>query len=340
MAALCETQEALQLIRVVHSMAFGTETHDEDSSSVESPNTSSMETSDTSSVETSDRSSVETSKISSVEALEELELSGVVHSMVYCKETRSLLLCDCYNGTIEQFSLSSSGLSIQPQKLLKLDELYSINNPVSVQIASKMGRIFIGCDFDEGIYVLDRNSLQLVKKFAQNMNRDFDYVVVDETEDLQCCTVYASSSNNDTLTKFDYNSGSVISELSITVPRNILLKDNKLYLICRIDSTSCVLVIDKHSLNMQSKFVLSGWSLLGGVCLDERSNVCVTAWNESNHRILYSFDDGGKVVGCVQLEKFDKYDFVVDMVAADKDFIILTQEGEEVFTLRRLQFKF
>src|SRR6218665_806991 len=129
------------------------------------------------------------------ETQEELQLSGVVHSMAYCKETRSLLLCDCHNWTIEQFSLSSSsGLSLQPQKLWKLDELFRINKPVSVQIAR--GSIFIGCD--EGIYVLDRNSLQVVKKFAENMNRDFDCVVVDETEYLQCSTVYASSVNKGT----------------------------------------------------------------------------------------------------------------------------------------------
>src|SRR6218665_2031438 len=171
---------------------------------------------------------------------------------------------------------------------------------------------------------------QLVKTFAENTNRDFDHMVVDETEYSRRC-----ATNNDILKKFDCCSGRANYRLG-----PILLKDDKLYLNCEIDSTACVLVIDKHSLKIQSKFALSGWSLLSGVCLDECGDVCVTAWNESNHRILYSFDDGGKVVGCVQLEKFDKYDFVVDMVAADKDFIILTQEGEEVFTLRRLQFKF
>src|SRR6218665_2255916 len=183
MAALCETQAVLQLSGVVHSRAFITETHDE--------GTSCVETSDTSSVETSDTSSVETQDTSLVETQEELELEGVVHSMAYCKETHNLLLCDWYNGTIEEFShSSSSGLSLQSQKLWNLREMHSISRPRSVQIASKMGCIFIGCELNEGIYVLDRNSLQFVKKFAENMNRDFDRVVVDETEYPLRCTVY------------------------------------------------------------------------------------------------------------------------------------------------------
>src|SRR6218665_372969 len=334
MAALCETQAVLQLSGVVHSRAFITETHDE--------GTSCVETSDTSSVETSDMSSVETSDTSLVETQEELELEGVAHSMAYCKETHNLLLCDCHNWTIEQFSLSSSsGLSLQPQKLLKMDEVYGIKYPVSVQIARRMGSMFIGCEFNEGIYVLNRNSLQLVKKFAQNMNRDFDYVVVDETEYPQRCTVFASSVNNDTLTKFDYSSGSVMSELPVMSPSNILLKDDKLYLVCHInDSSECVLVIDKHSLEIHSKFALSGWSLVGGLCLDDRGYMCVTARNESNHRVLYSFDDGGKVVGHVQLAEFDKHTVVLDMVAADNDFIILTQEPGWEFTMKRIRMKF
>jgi len=344
MAALCETREMLQPSGVVHSRAFYTETHDEDAMSVETPDTSSIETSDTSLVETPDTSSVETSDTfsveaqdsSSVETQEEPLLGRVAHSMAYCKETRDVLVCDCYNWTIEQFSLSSSsGLSLQSQKLLKLDELYSISNPVSVHIARKIDSIFIGCD--QGIYVLDRTSLQLVKKFAQNMNRDFDYMVVDETEYPERCTVYASSRNNDTLTIFDYSSGSVMSELSVTVPGNILLKDNKLYLISQIE---CILVIDKHLLEIQRKFVLSGWSLVGGLCLDERGDICVTARNDSNHRILYSFDDRFNVVTRVQLPQFEKDDRVLDMVAADKDFIMLTQEAGWEFTMKRIRMKF
>jgi len=332
MAALCKTQE-LQLSGVVHSVAFCTETHHEDTSSVESPNTSS--------VETSDSSSIETPETPLVEAQEVLLLSGCVHSMAYCKETGDLLLCDNHTFTIEQFShSSSSGLSLQPQKLWKLGEMHSISCPTSVQIARRMGCIFIGCDSNEGIYVLDRDSFQLVKRFAQKMNRDFDYMVVDETEYPQRSTaVYASSINKGKLTKFDYNTGSMMSELSVTVPNNIVLKDDKLYTICEFDSTDCILVIDKHSLKMQSKFALSDWSLLGGLCLDERSNVCVTAWTESNHRILYSFDDGGKEVGNVQLPEFDDDAYVLDMIAVDNDLFMLTQEYEEFF-LKRLPFKF
>src|SRR6218665_2908993 len=341
MAVLCKTQEELQLSGVVHSLPFSTETHDEDTSPDESPDTSSVVTSDTSSVEILDTSSVEAQDTSSVETQEDLLLKGVAHSLAYCKETRSLLLCDNHCCTIEQFSLSSSsGSSMQPQKLWKLNEMHGISYPTSVQIASKMNRIFIGCDFNGGIYVLDQNSLQLVKKFAQNMNRDFDYMVVDETEYPQCCTVYASSVNNDILTKFDYNSGLVTRELPVMTPSNILLKDDKLYLICGIDSSECVLVIDKHSLKIQSKFSLSGWSLLGGLCLDERGDVFVTASNDSNHRIIYSLDDGGKVVGRVMLKEFHRHAHALDMVAADKDFIILAQEPEEDFTLKRIQFTF
>jgi len=321
MAVLCKTQEELQLSGVVQSMALCTETHDEDTSSVEISDTSSVEAQDTPSVETQ----------------EDLLLKGVAHSLAYCKETRSLLLCDNHCCTIEQFSLSSSsGSSMQPQKLWKLNEMHGISYPTSVQIASKMNRIFIGCDFNGGIYVLDQNSLQLVKKFAQNMNRDFDYMVVDETESQQSCTVYVSSVNNGTLTKFDYSSGSVMSELPVATPGNILLKDNKLYLISQIE---CILVIDKHLMEIQRKFVLSGSSLVGGLCLDERGYICVTARNDSNHRILYSFDDGFNVVTRVQLAEFDEDAFVLDMVAADKDFIILTQELDWVFTMKRIRMK-
>src|SRR6218665_579812 len=338
MAALCVTQEVLQVRGVVHGVALCTETHDEDISPVETSDTSSVETSDTSSVETSDTSSVEAQDTSSVEPQEDLLLEGVAHSMAHCKETRDVLLCDCYSKTIEQYShSSSSGFSLQLQKLWNLREMHSISCPTSVQIARKMGCIFIGCDDDEGIYVLDRTSLQLVKKFAQNMNRDFDYMVVDETEYPERCTVYASSRNNDTLTIFDYSSGSVMSELSVTVPGNILLKDNKLYLISQIE---CILVIEKHLLDIQRKFVLSGWSLVGGLCLDERGDICVTARNDSNHRILYSFDDRFNVVTRVQLPQFEKDDRVLDMVAADKDFIMLTQEAGWEFTMKRIRMKF
>src|SRR6218665_1574742 len=321
MAVLCKTQEELQLSGVVQSMALCTETHDEDTSSVEISDTSSVEAQDTPSVETQ----------------EDLLLKGVAHSLAYCKETHSLLLCDNHCWTIEQFSLSSSsGSSMQPQKLWKLNEMHGISYPTSVQIASKMNRIFIGCDFNGGIYVLDQNSLQLVKKFAQNMNRDFDYMVVDETESQQSCTVYVSSVNNGTLTKFDYSSGSVMSELPVATPGNILLKDNKLYLISQIE---CILIIDKHLMEIQRKYVLSGSSLVGGLCLNERRDICVTARNDSNHRFLYSFDDGGNVVTRVQLAKFDEDAFVLDMVAADKDFIILTQELDWVFTMKRIRMK-
>src|SRR6218665_3300634 len=55
-------------------------------------------------------------------------------------------------------------------KLLKLHKQYCIKNPISVQIGSKMNSIFIGCESKKGIYVLDRTSLELVKKFAQNVN--------------------------------------------------------------------------------------------------------------------------------------------------------------------------
>src|SRR6218665_471028 len=329
---MCKAQEELQLSGVVHSMPFSTETHDEDTSSDESPETSSVESPETSWVESPDASSVKSQEV--------VALDGIVHSMAYCKETHNFLLCNWVYSRIEQFShSSSSGLSLQPQKLWKLDEMHSISCPTSVQIARIMGSILIGCDSNEGIYVLDQTSFRLIMKFAQNMNRSFDHMVVDETEAPQRCTVYVSSRNNGTLTKFDYSSGSMMNELSVTVPNNILLKDDKLYLNCMLDSTACVLVIDKHSLNMQSKFVSSGWSLLGGLCLDERSNVCVTAWTESNHRILYSFDDGGKEVGNVQLPEFDDDAYVLDMIAVDNDLFILTQEYEEFF-LKRLPFKF
>lgn len=272
---------------------------------------------------------------------EEVQLNGVVHSIAYCKETCSVLLCDSFHWTIELLSHSSSSdLSLQPQKVLKLDEQRSISNPTSVQIARRIGGIFIGCDSDEGISVLDRNSLQLIKKFAQNMSRDFDYMVVDETEDPKCCTVYASSTNSGRLTKLDYTSGSMLSELSVTLPSNVILKDDKLYLIAPVDSAECVLVIDKHSLKIQSKFVLSCWSSLGGLCLDESCNVCVTACNQSNHRIIYSFDDGGNLVGQVPLDKFDEDAFVLDMVAADNDLIMLTQEPGPEFFLKRIKFNF
>src|SRR6218665_1599689 len=338
MAALCGTRKELQLCGVVQSMALCTETHDADTLSVETSDTSSVETSDTSSVEILDTSSVEAQDTASVETLAEPLFGRVAHNMAYCEETRDVLLCDSYHWTIEHVSLSSSsGMSLQRKKLLKLDELYGISHPLSVQIARKMRSIFIGCGDNEGIYVLDRNSLQLVKKFAQNMNRDFDYMVVDETEYPECCTVYASSVNNCTLMKFDYSSGSVMRELSVKFPNNILLKDNKLYLICEM---KYILVIDKHSLEIQSKLALSGWSFVGGLCLDKRSNVCVTARNESNHRILYSFDDGFNEVSRVQLEEFDEYAFVLDMVAADKDFIMLTQELGWQFTMKRIRMKF
>src|SRR6218665_3551545 len=341
MAALCGTRKELQLCGVVQSMALCTETHDADTLSVETSDTSSVETSDTSSVEILDTSSVQAQDTASFETLAEPLFGRVAHNMAYCEETRDVLLCDSYHWTIEHVSLSSSsGMSLQRKKLLKLDELYGISHPLSVQIARKMRSIFIGCGDNEGIYVLDRNSLQLVKKFAQNMNRDFDYMVVDETEYPECCTVYASSVNMGTLTKFDYNSGLVTRELSVMTPSNILLKDDKLYLICGIDSSECVLVIDKHSLKIQSKFSLSGWSLLGGLCLDERGDVFVTASNDSNHRIIYSLDDGGKVVGRVLLKEFHRHAHALDMVAADKDFIILAQEPEEDFTLKRIQFTF
>jgi len=230
---------------------------------------------------------------------------------------------------------SSSGLSLHPQKLWKLDELYSISYPVSVHIARRMGRIFIGCD--QGIYVFDRNSFQLDKKFAENMNRDFDHIVVDETEYPQRHTVYTSSTNKGTLTKFDYSSGSVMGELPVTAPLNILLKDNKLFLTSQMKR---ILVIDKHLLEIQSEFVLSGWSRVGGLCLDGSGYICVTARDDSNHRIFYSFDDGFNVVTRVQLEEFEKDDRVLDMVAADKDFIILTQKLDWEFTLKRIRMKF
>jgi len=338
MAALCKAQEELQLSGVVHTVPFGTEIHHEDASSVETQDTLSVETSDTSSVEISDTLSVEAQDTSSVETEEEPLPGRVAHSMAYCEETRDVLLCDSDNCTIEKFRLSSSsGLSLQPEKLLKLDEQYSISRPTSVQIASRMGCIFIGCELNEGIYVLDRISLQLVKKFAQNMNRDFDCVVVDETEYPQRCAVYVSSRNNDTLTIFDYSSGSVMSELSVMIPSNILLKDNKLYLISQIE---CILVIDKNLLEIQSKFALPGWSMVGGLCLNEHGYICVTARNESNHRILYSFDNGFKVVGRVQLTEFDEDAYLLDMVAADKDFIILTQEPGWEFAMKRIRMKF
>src|SRR6218665_1937892 len=400
-----ETQEQLELSGVVNSRAFYTETHDEDAMSVESPNTSSVETSDTSSVETPDTSSVETSEISSVETpapdtssvetpeissvetpapdtssvetpeissvetpapetspveaetsdislvetssveaqdtslvetQEEQLLEGPAQCMVYCKETRSLLICDSYSWTIEEFSLSSSsGLFLQPQKLWNLHEMHSICNPISVTIARQMSRMFIGCSSGVGIYVLDQNSLQLVKKFGENMNRDFDYVVVDETEHLERYTVYASSTNDGKLTKFDYSSGSVMREISVKFPNNLLLKDNKLYLMCEIEY---ILVIDKH-LEIQRKFALSGWSSLGGLCLDERGYICVTARNDSNHRILYSFDAGFNVVGSVHFAEFDEGTYVLDMVAADKDFIMLTQELDWEFTVKRIRMK-
>ena len=109
-----------------------------------------------------------------------------------------------------------------------------------------------------------------------------------------------------------------------------------MYLISQIE---CILVIDKHLLEIQSKFALSGWSRVGGLCLDERGDICVTARNESNHRILYSFDDGGKVVGHVQLAEFDERAYVADMVSADKDFVILTQELGWEFALKRIRMK-
>lgn len=280
---------------------------------------------------------------SSYEAQEEVELSGVVHSIAYCKETRNILLCDSYNWKVEHLSHSpSSGRSLRQQKTLTLDEEHlGISNPQSVHIAWKLGAIFVGCESDKGISVLDRNSHQLIKKFAQDLSRDFDYLVVDdEMEDPKHCIVYASSTNSGKVTKLDYSSGKMLSELSVTLPSNITLKDDKLYLISQIDSVECVLVIDKQSLKIQNKFVQSGWSMLGGLCLDEHRNVCVTARNESNHRVIYSFDDGGKLIGQNQLSEFDEDAQVLDMVFSDKDLVVSVQELGPEFLLKRFTRSF
>ena len=264
-----------------------------------------------------------------------LELKGVCHSFSYCQESHMLLLCDSFNWTIEQYTFSTSGLS--PPEAVEFDQ--SLSNPTCVHIAGKMGAVFVGCDSNEGVYVFDC-TFQLIKIFAQNMKMDFNHIAVtDEAKDQ--IEVYMTSVNSDKLTKWDYKSGAVLGELSVTKPENITHKDDKLYLICRVDSTECVLVVIKNSLKIFSKIIVNCWFSLGGLCIDESCNVITSACrvvNGSQRRSILTVDDKGDIILQVMLD-FDEHTLVSDMVVVENDLIMLTYEPGPEFNLKTIVFK-
>jgi len=269
------------------------------------------------------------------ETKEELELKGVSHSMSYCEESRILLLCDSFHWTVEQYNVTASGLVLSEE----VELTQRLSNPTSVHIAPKVGLVFVGCDSDEGVYVFDRK-FQLIKKFAQNMKMDFNNIAVAD-EAKQDIKVYMTSVNSDKLTKWDYNSGSLLSELPIAKPENITLKDDKLYLICRVDSTECILIINTHTLEILSKIAENGWSKFGGLCIDESGFIMTSACrlvNGSLRRSIFTVNSEGNFVSQFLLD-FEECGLVSGMVRADSDFIILTQEPGPEFILKRIGLK-
>jgi len=266
---------------------------------------------------------------------EELELKGASHSFSYCEASHTLFLCDSFHWTIELYNLSASGLCLS--KVVELDQWLS--NPSSVHFAPKLGAVFVGCDSDEGVYVFDLE-FQLIKRFAQNMKMDFDCIAVNHEVNDEI-EVYMSSVNSDKLTKWDYNTGSQMNVLSVKTPRNINLKDNKLYLICKVDSNACVLVIDKHSLDIVSTLAVSGFSMLGGLCIDESCNAIMSACsvvNGSKRRSICTVDFKGNLISQFMFE-FDEHALVVDMAIVEHESIMLIQEPGPEFFIKRMGFK-
>jgi len=269
------------------------------------------------------------------ETKEELELKGVSHSMTFCEESSILMLCDSFHWTIEQYNVTASGLVLSEGAKLA----HQLSNPTSVHVAQKVAIVFVGCDSDKGVYVFDRK-FQLIKIFAQNMKMDFDHIAVADEEKDEI-KVYMTSESSDKLTKWDYNDGSLLSELSVTRPRNITLKDDKLYLICRVDSIECVVIIDTHTLNILSKITESDLSMFGGLCIDESGLVMTSACHTVNgtlRRSIFAVDGEGNFVSRFMLD-FDECGIVSGMVRAGSELIILTQEPGPEFLLKRIGFK-
>ena len=256
--------------------------------------------------------------------------------MSYCEQSDNLLICDSCHWTVEIFKTSAN---INIDRTVELDQWLS--NPTSVQVDKKTGMIMIGCDSEAGVGVFDKD-FRFVKKFAENVKMDFDYIAIDyETENV--CMVYMCSTNRGKLTKWDYNTGMLVKEVSFTVPSNIQVQGDRVFLIIVEDVTECVAILDKHSLEISSRITVAGWSSLGGLLIDNSSNIIVTAnkrVGDSVQRSVFVFDCSGSVKNEVALWAVaDENIYILDMIAINSDLMVLTQEPDAEFFLKRIVFE-
>ena len=121
---------------------------------------------------------------------------------------------------------------------------------------------------------------------------------------------------------------------------NITIVNDHLYLLCSLDSTEYVVILNKNSLEIINKFSVNNF-YVGGICLDVCSNILVTGLernDESVQRFIFCLDSSGK---CLNKFLFDTDEdiYVNDMFFIANELIVLTQDEFTLSYLRRIRFE-
>lgn len=148
-------------------------------------------------------------------------------------------------------------------------------------------KLFVGdCERHE-IMVFD-DELNLLKRFGRNLIKYPNSLTVDDDTHL----VYVTDYSGNSLDVFNYETGSLISQITIDSPSHLKLFNDKLYVISGIEvelfkgerrlskvtkGSNCVFEVEKKTLKIQSTIKSDKWLSPMGIHLEERNKYLFTA---------------------------------------------------------------
>jgi hypothetical protein len=271
---------------------------------------------------------------------ESVLLEAACHSMSYHEATQSLYVldssdrkCHIYNST--PFSLATRR---------SVDLSAHSNRPVTVGLSSRhqksIKEVLIACESNEGVQVFD-SEFNFIRKFGEKLIDVADFMETDTVD--ATCFVYISAIDSGKLIKLNGTTGEQVGELNLIKPCNIRVRNEELFVISNGGSNSgsgnnCVLVFNKNSLQMKRKVFVDGWMCLEGLHFDSCSNLIVTAKRNSSSqaRSLFVFDSDGNLINEIVLDRV--YENILDITVIEDNLVVLEQESDCEFVLKRLSF--
>lgn len=279
-------------------------------------------------------------EFNSAKVEEELELSGSCNSLTYNQDNKTLLVCNSTENTIEIYEKNefSCFKNSKPEKEIKLEKgICSIFYDKFKKI------ILIGCKSKNGILIFDMN-FELIKKIGKEINYEYiDSLSMDKDKNDE--NIYIISRNDNKLAKWNIENDCLIKEMNISIPKNIFIKNDKIFLISQNEELKkdFLFILDKNSFEILNKINLNNErKLIRGISIDDFNNIILTATDEDDKKTINFFvlNSNGKILKEFCLEEIEKTSIISDIIIVNNNIFTLSQELDWEFLLKKISFTF